>query len=349
MNLIDIKDIVGLVKPAIVLDKFRGGIKALHPLYERFSANPQRLVLRGVLFCFIVIGAFIVRNSDSRPSIGWMRVFDLSQFAHISLLELLNFYRNLRIPIPPVIGLSEILSIRFAGSTALVTTYAYRASLVACYLFVIILANTSVKRLFLSFFLSIFFLYVTVIIHRGGPQGYDIFLPLFFLLYLVLLKKAVNSSNKNKVSIWLLPFLSGFFLSMTELSRPFVVYIIPLFIVFAYFRFKKCCLKKQFIVFVIPIILFSGTWHCHLFTAHNQISFSNHSGFNLARAWLQVPVEWVTKNGWGGQMASFWIEVPPVELLTEVHNAPLYDGGWANLNTEEHTENSDRLQSAIFA
>jgi hypothetical protein len=284
----------------------------------------------------------------AQPSLIWMAVYLPEDFTHVTLSELFNFLKGLRIPIPPVIGLAEILSIRFTGSAEIITKYLYRIGLVGGYLLAITLASKSTIRLLASFFISVVFLYATVKIHPGNPQDYDVLCPTFFLLYVFLIEKSVgkDSLSRNKTVILILTFLSGFFLSMAELSRPYVIYILPLFVIFSYFIFREGSVKYQFIVFLAPVILISGLWHFHLFINLGQIPFSNHSGFNLSKVW---PIQ---SNGLS-------------EEIPEIHNEPLFEGVkdnvssvkspiWgqikrrANLNTVEHTMNSNLKQSAIF-
>lgn len=288
----------------------------------------RKLLLIVVLTCYLIIGSIIVRKSVAAQSISWMNIYRLSDFANITLSELVIFFKELRIPIPPVIGFSEILSFWIIGSNALVTKYLYRIGLVCGYMIAIIFANKSITRLFASFFISVLFIYETKIIHRSNPIIYDILLPFFFLLFLFLINIATSKDTKfkNKILVWVLTFLSGFFLSMTELSRPFVVYIMPLLILSSYFMIKRSNLKYQFLVFIFPIILFSGFWHLHLYINLDQITFSNHSGFNLSRAW----------------------NLKSVDLIPEKNNTPLYEGGWENLNTIEHSINNEILQNAVF-
>jgi hypothetical protein len=61
---------------------------------------------------------------------------------------------------------------------------------------------------------------------------------------------------------------------------------------------------------------------------HGQIFWSNHGGFNLAHAWRQAGI------------------VPPT--LVPEPAAPLAPGRWENLNTDAHTENSERWTRAVL-
>ena len=287
------------------------------------------------LLILVIFGYNMTKNIVAVESIRWMNVYPLSYFRYISLKELFQFFYELKIPIPPIIGFFEILSLRL-GSSGIIIKYAYRISIVGTYCGVLLYSRTTINRMFLSFILSGYFLYATTLIHPMNSQGYDIYFPAFFMIY-ILLQKATSSNLSKRMRTWILPGLSGFFLSMTELSRPFLVFILPLFIIFSYLNFQESIRKQQLIVFLTPIILLSGLWHAHLFITHKQITFSNHSGYNLIRAW---PLD----------------NLPDLEI--EVNNTPIKNGSqnqqnykdktWENLNTVEHSENSKRLQKAVI-
>ena len=282
-----------------------------------------RMYIRlGILCAFIGIGAYLVRSSDSVPALTWMYIYKPSDFVHASAASIVLFFANLRIPIPPMIALLEILSIKTQGSAMLVTRYGYRIALVGSYAAAIWLAGTSIKRTAATFLASVLFLYATIKIHPGNPQNYDIFFPMFFLIYLGLLQRVSSAHRDTAKQAVLLPALAGFFLSMTKLSRPFVIYLMPLLVAGAYFALTRASGKKSFVAFLVPILLISGVWHSYLLAAHHQLTFSNNAGFNVARAWPQIP---------------------RVPLGPETHDA-FAPGRWPNLNTEQHSVNSNRTQ-----
>lgn len=241
---------------------------------------------------------------------------------------MIEFFKNLRVPIPPIIGLGEIISTKFFGSPMLITVFAYRISLVGVYCLAIILAGTTCKRMISSFFISMLFLYVTTIIHPGNPQNYDIFFPFFFLMYIWLVKKTSTLAVDRKWLNILLPCGAGFFLAMTDLTRSFVIFILPLLIFSAYWSFNAEIRKKQFIAFILPVLLLSGGWHGYQFVVHQQVTFSNHAGFNLYRAWPHVPYD--------------------VILESEKNNTPIKPGRRVNLNTAEHSSNSKEIQQSLL-
>lgn len=283
--------------------------------FKRVAQHPSLILVLG----FIALGSYLVRTSEAASALTWMHVFDPADFVDASSSEILGFFRELMIPIPPVVGLAEIMSIKLVGSPILITRYAYRLALVGSYAVAIWLAGTSRKRSVAAFLVGTLFLYVTTKVHPGDPHSYDIFFPFSYLLFILSLRHSIHASRPG-----LMALLAGFFLSMSELTRPFMAYLMPLLAVGAYFFFVTRGLHgRQFAAFVLPIILISGGWHAYLLGAHGQLTISNHTGYNVARAWPQIP---------------------PVQLIDEPHYAPLAPGRWANLNTEEHGENSRRAQ-----
>jgi hypothetical protein len=175
----------------------------------------------------------------------------------------------------------------------------------------------------LSFVLGVVFLTGAVESHRLNPQAYDVHLPFLLLLFVVALD--LFPSAKRPRSQRILAALCGVSLAMAELTRPFMVYLLPLLMLPAVglMRGQRCLLY-----FFLPLILLSGTWHAHLAIRHHQLVWSNHAGFNLSKAWPMV-------------------DAPA--LVEERNDAPLQPGRRSNLNTDEHSENSRRLTRAVLA
>lgn len=283
----------------------------------------QRLLIC-LIAVFTGIGFFFVRHSIAWSSTTWMIIYHPSDFNNLG--QVASFLHSLRIPIPPVISVFEILNFLTDSSTLFINKTCYRIALVLQYVLAFLIASSSMKRLLTSFFLSLIFLWGTIIIHPINPYNYDIFFPLFSMLFIVLLKYAINPSLKI-FRQHVVCFFCGFFLSMTELTRPFVMLMLPIILGGVYVRFRTHQIKNGFLIFLLPLIVFSGGWHLHLAIFHRQFLSSNHSGFNLLRAWPHIPM--------------------PI-LIEEFQNHPIKPGRWENLNTPEHYENSVRLQKAIL-
>jgi len=204
----------------------------------------------------------------------------------------------------------------------------YRAALVLSFVLSIYLAATSRWKTAIAFLLSFMFLWCTVLIHPGNPQVYDILFPLLCLSYVVLLIWIMREPPSQEFSkkTAMLCFAAGFVLSMTDLMRPFVFFLLPVVLLGAYQSLQKRP-RRYLLCFLAPVVLFSGGWHLYITCRHGQITWSNHAGFNLCRAWPMVKKP---------------------ELAPEPNNRPLMPGRGANVNTAEHYENSCRLQKAVL-
>jgi len=271
----------------------------------------------------------MTRNSVGTSAITWMQVFKASDFRDFD--SVINFLLNLRIAIPPMLAILEILNYQFNATTAITSVYLYRVGLIGSYLLALRLAYPSLKHMLVTFFVSLVFIYGTVITHPGNPQVYDILYPFFVLLSVFFLKQAERTTANVKHAI--LCLLAGFFLSMAELSRPFFILILPFVMICAWMVLGK--IKRfSFLLFLLPIFLFSGVWHAYIGVRFDQAFWSNTGGFSLWRAWKDY----------------YSTDPAPMRLIKETSNQPLAnDGRWENINTPEHSQNSTVLQRAIVA
>ncbi|MFQ5922232.1 MAG: hypothetical protein ACE5M4_05260 [Anaerolineales bacterium] len=299
----------------------QGTGSALGKASLELRTNQQARIYFAASVVFVIIGAFLTRHSEATPSIKWMSIYRVEDID--SVAEALEFYANLRVPIPVPVSLLEIISHNLSLNTFFVSRFVYRLSIILAYLLAFAVCYPSLYRLALVFPISVLFLWSTAIIHPGNPQLYDVIFPCLMLLSLVFLKIAEPSRSKVSGSVFA-AFAAGFFLSLAELTRPFVIFLIPIVIVTAYVRFGGLS-RRHFLIFMAPIVVLSGTWHVYQLTRHGQLTWSNHSGFNLSRAWPMV-------------------ESP--ELVRE-DSPPIEPGRWPNLNTWEHAENSRLWQTAI--
>lgn len=299
------------------IDKFKETLSAM-------SGRRKRMVVLAVLVViFSIFGYFTVSTAHGVPATRWMNIYHPEDFETFG--EMLTYLKELRVPIPPVFSIMEILDYQATGNYRFVTVTLYRLGLVLVFIIVIVWASGSYGKMIPAFFLSLFFLWSTKVVHWANPQVYDIYLPLFILLFLMFTRLAASERFSSGKALVLFAVLSGFFLSMAELSRPFMILFLPFLLIWVYFKMGKRK-KRLFLYFLIPVLLFSGIWHLKLLVFNGQLIWSNHSGFNLAKSWV-------------------FVEKPP--LVPETGNAPLKPGRWKNLNTAEHFENSRRIQAQI--
>jgi 4-amino-4-deoxy-L-arabinose transferase-like glycosyltransferase len=258
-----------------------------------------------------------------------MKIYSLEDFTNASWTELFTFVLNTRLPIPPWVLACELISYKTLGSASIVINGFYKLAFIAPYLIAMEIVRSDKKRFILSYAISYLSLFCAAQIHQGNPQGYDVYLPCVLLGFVYIFNLSLEARREH-IKI-LLSLLAGLLLSLAELTRPFMVYLLPLICVVTVARYWGGTTngRRLGIIFLIPILMLSGSMHAHLFAKHQQITFSNNVGFNLSRAWGRL------------------IVVP--ELLDESTSRPLAEGRWPNLDTETHQINSDRFKSAVIA
>ncbi len=258
-----------------------------------------------------------------------MNIYVVEDFANHSWADIGLFLLQNKLPLPPVIVFFELATYKIFGSTYLVTVLLYKFAFIAPYVIVLSLANTTVRRLWVVFFVSCLFLFCAITIHRGNPQAYDVFLPCLLMLFLYCARQGVRATSQASKLKY--AALAGSFLSLAELTRPFMIYLVPFLIVLMLLSYRahgKSVRSKLMLGFLMPIILISGSLHLSLYINHQQLNFSNHAGFNLHRAWSRL--------------------VPVPALLEEPKLVQSNPDRWENFNTKEHQLNSQRMQHAIF-
>lgn len=275
------------------------------------------------LVVFAAAGLVMTSGIQGKPAIGWMMMFGPEDF--LAPGALWQFLVGLRAPIPPWLAGLEVLSQRWIGSPALVTVWLYRAALIGSFLLAMALTWPSVKRLALSFGLSLLFLWATVLIHPTTGIVYDIAFAFLIVAYFALLR--LGSAVAGRWPAALCMAAAGCALAFAELTRPYMIlFVVPLLA--AGFCGLRPGARWRFAALLAPVLVLSGGWHAHQAVNHGQLTWSNHAGFNMIRAWRMVPYP---------------------ELAPEPGNAPVALKRLPNMNTPEHGENSRRLRDAIFA
>jgi hypothetical protein len=287
---------------------------------KRLWATRQRQFATGLVVFLIGATALVWNMKRASPVVEWMNIFRLDDFK--SFGDAFPFISELRVPIPPHLALLEIANYRLTGDTAIASGLLYKGYIVVSYACVLLLAYPSRLRLVASGLLGCLFIFATKLIHPGNPMIYDVAAPCFFMLFALLLRIGTETQRPRAALAALVA--AGFFLSMFELSRPFIILLLPFILVFAYARIGSA---RRFAALLIPLVLISGTWHVHLAAAHRQMTASNHFGVNLWRCWNS--------------------RVPPLEKPVPEDDAPLAEGRWANLNNPQHLKNSLRLRKKI--
>ncbi|MCC7048202.1 MAG: hypothetical protein IT562_15925 [Alphaproteobacteria bacterium] len=278
---------------------------------------PEAWPIRAAIAGFVVFAAFLVRDAVGVPSIAWMNHYAPQDFpTPRSLVDLLW---NTRLPLPPLLTAAEILNFQFDGTTGLVTAWLYRFCLVASYALALWLARRCVAQFAVALALSVVFLWATTVIHPAGAWVYDLLLPTLLLGFVACLRLAGGVERAWPA------FLAGLFLSLAELTRPYMVLLLPLLAGGALVRLWQAPRRLR-IAFVLPLVALSGAWHLHQFASHGQIAWSNHGGFNLLNAWPMVGVP---------------------DLVPESQE-PAAAGRYWQLDTQAHSENNRRAASAVL-
>lgn len=292
------------------------------------KSAPSRKFTGAAIVALAVIGLFLTRSSNGVAVTTWMGIFDPSDFPTVD--SLVEFLKSIRVPIPPVLSAAEITNYILAGDTNFVTRVLYRIAIVGSFVMAIALSSGRILTLAGSVVLSLVFMWGTVVIHPGNAMTYDVAYPFFMLLCLILLKWSLSTQPGRRTL--LLAAASGTALAMAELTRPFVIFLLPA-LLFLTLLSLRALPKRHYVAFLLPFAILSGGWHLHMAIQHGQLSWSNHSGNNLVRGWRRCVVA--------------DSEELQVRLLRERNNAPLKPGRRKNLNTAEHQENSKRLQRSL--
>jgi hypothetical protein len=283
----------------------------------RAALTRERLWLLGLGLALAVIGYRLLRFSNSVSVFEWGLVYQASEFD--TWAKTRTFFAELRMPLPPLLALLEIVSYRLTGTSDFVIRTLYRASMVGGYLGALALAYPSVRRMVLTFVVSHVFLASTMFIHPGNPQVYDVVYPFLIVSFLVLLRAALRARSGARAQLVLLG-LAGLVLSVVGLTRPFAIFLVPIvsLLVVRRLGLKR---RREVATFLAGVALLALPWHLHLLVSHGQPTMSNHTGFNLHNAWPMAPMP---------------------GLIPEDRKPP---NRW--FNNPQHIVNSRRIQSAI--
>ncbi len=289
---------------------------------RKMILSPKNILLGLMIALLLCVWYLLSREMMGRQATSWMGYFRIEDFQNSGYDEIGKFIREMRSGIPPLFAMIEIIYFKITGSTQLICKEMYRLALGVTYcITVIIFAKNILKRL-ISFLLSIIFISATILISAQNPEVYDIMFPCFLLNFLLFSKLALSNRFHRTARIFC-AVLSGFFLSLSELARPFVFLLLPVILITMFIAYKQMP-KRYLFAFILPLILISGGWHLKLLIFNDgQLFWSNHTGFNLYRAWGEI------------------IEVP--ELVDE----PQTWDRRADIHSQEHYENSKRIQRSV--
>lgn len=287
------------------------------------------------LLCAFIVYQFTITQANQQqlfawPATRWMNIYNYADFQ--TWEQIGDYFLELRTGVPPVVSFTEILSYKLTESWKPITEGGYRQFLALLFALPFFFLRGRWWEWGIGLALALVMSQSTMIVHKGNPQLYDVMLPVFLMLYFLFSRASVSTLRGTLISA----AMAGFFLSMAELSRPFMIAILPLFLAyhaFIYLDKKQANGKKKLIAFLVPLLLFSGGWHAKLLIRHGQLIWSNHGGSNLVNAWQPI------------------VDYKALNPKLQEEAPPLMDNAWTatNLNTEVHALNSKLRSSAVVA
>ncbi len=287
----------------------------------REAASIDRVLFAAVALAFVGAALYLLRDAAAFPTLRWIDMFSPYDYRREGLG---SFLLDLRLPVPPVLAAIEMLSLRHLGSTWWIEVVLYRGAIIVAFLAALAVIWPSRLRLLLFLPLALVFVWAGALLNPFTPLVYDAVLPCLLLLYLFL-HRWMHEARPDRAMV-ALPLAAGTVLALLELTRPFVLLLLPFFLLSAWAALRPHG-RRAFLLLLLPLLLLSGAWHAHQFVRHGQVTWSNHAGFNLIRAWRQVPF-------------------PP--LIDESPHLAAPHNQLPNANTETHSENSRRLQRAVL-
>ncbi|MEO1449380.1 MAG: hypothetical protein AAFV07_07605 [Bacteroidota bacterium] len=309
-------------------------MRSIHPLLKWIQNIPLgdgiRYGCAFLMVCFFVSYAWTLSDGAvARAATIWMRVFSYQEYN--TWPKIWQYLRELRTGVPPILSFLELWSFKAKGSLNLIAGGLYRVSLVGMLTLPLFLTRLRWIDLGIWSVSAWLLLHALLVVHFGNPQLYDVCLPFFLLLFLVTLR----GSWQKQVPRWLggiLAAMSGFWLAMAELARPFMLALVPILIGYAAWQFWEKGVFRRIWILLIPVLLLSGGWHLKLLIYNNgQVIWSNHGGTNLFRAWVSL----VDQEAMRAQLQP---EAPPISDN---------DWAWTNINTQVHAENSAVRSAAV--
>ncbi|UEM01463.1 hypothetical protein JL101_015765 [Skermanella rosea] len=284
--------------------------------------NVARLLLICAVFLVPVWGY------TATSAVTWMRTLDLETFR--TAADVRDYLAGLRTGIPPVLSTLELLWwINFRDLT-LFSKILYPLTVASAFALAVLIQPERLRLRAAVLILGLFLAHRGVAVHAGNPANYD---PLFALLtlgYFLLVRAWLRDRRPGRLAA------AGLCLSLLELTRPFMIFLLPLFLAVETHRIARTAPGRAgaLAAFFIPVAILSGGWHLHVWLAHDhQITWTNVSGFNLQRAWEDFD--------------------PDIRAARRLEELPRVREGadelWADLNTSEVYRESEALKSLIVA
>jgi hypothetical protein len=279
----------------------------------------------GKLAIALTFIAFLVPvwGYTATSSVSWMVMLDLESFR--SAADVWSYLVDLRTGIPPVLSALELLWwVQFRDLT-LFSDVLYPITIALAFTLALTLQPMRPLRRFALLLAGVFLANRGAEVHAGNPANYD---PLFALLLLGYFQ-LIEAWDRHRHPVWLAA--AGLCLSLLELTRPFMIFLLPLFLLVEWHRIHLNAPRRGLALaaFLLPVLMISGVWHLHLYLAHDhQITWTNISGYNLQRAWEDFD--------------------PEIGAVQHLDQLPRNGELWADLNTTEIYMRSEELKRMII-
>ena len=286
---------------------------------------------RGIFLAGVLLltgyGFHTVQFLRARPATLWMNIYWFPDIGGWKGFR--QYLLDLKTGIPPVLSSIEIISDQLFQTIRWWTVDVYHFFIVLMFVLPLYFVRRKWADALLAWGLGALFITAMAVISPGNPEMYDAAFPAFFLLYFFFSELSFRENPKA----WqanTLAGLAGFFLSMTELARPFMLVMVPLLVIWNLWRLWPAG-RARVLWFLLPLLLFSGGWHAKLLIFNRgQLLWSNHSGSNFSGAWYPFA-------DWGY-----------LDTIILPEEPPLHEPLWHNINTYTHGYNSQVRKNHVW-
>jgi hypothetical protein len=271
------------------------------------DARKSRIVV-GLLVAVLAFG--LNTTIHGTINLDWQHLYRPEDFH--SWGDLWAFLGGLQTGISPIWAFLEVSVYLIFGSTAFFSYVLYPLTIgLNAYWSTTLFARTRWQVL-LSGGVSLVCAVAIRYMHKGNPQLYDMLMPCLILAWLAVLQQLRAPDARPLLGLSL---AAGTLISLLELTRTLIFPLLPILLLLSFLAFRPLPVK-YFLVFLLPILLFSGGWHLKQVVSHGQVHWSNHDGFNMQKSWSEF----------SGPVSDTFQDAPP-----------LYVGGFDNINTDRHT------------
>ncbi len=283
------------------------------------DARKSRIVI-GLLVAVLSFG--LNTTIPGTINLDWQHLYRPEDFHTWG--DLWAFLGGLQTGISPIWAFLEVSAQLIFGTTAMFSYVLYPLSIgLNAYWSTTLFARTRWQVL-LAGGMSLVFAVAIRYMHKGNPEMYDMLMPCMILGWLAVLKHMRAGKSTDRQLFWF-ALLAGAVLSLLELTRTLIFPLMPFFLLGTFLAMRALPIR-YYLLFLLPIVLFSGGWHLKQIVCHGQVHWTNFDGFNMQKSWAEFT----------GPVPSEFKDDPP-----------LYEGGFDNINTDRHTAYNKVLKRQV--